>query len=195
MDTVRKTSKTTITLIIVFAMIFILKYFLLGSNSDYIDAVKIFLSTETSIGDIHKTVVLCALLVINIVAIVDAIINERYAFNIISSFGGLLIYILIIAFSVVLLYEMTDARIFWLINYVALFISLRMSFGKMVKLCLPNVKGIIFFFKGANEKKEFVRNKIDSLVAYTLSWITSIMCILVFLSMLLFGFRNYNMFS
>ena len=195
MDTVRKTSKITVTLLILFVVVFFLKYFWLISNSEYVKLVKTFLSTKSSMGDYHNTVVVWALLAIIIAAIVDAIINERYAFNIISSFGGLLIYIVVIAASVIPLSETPNTRIFWLVNYAALFIGVRVSFGKMVKLCLSNVNGVIMFLKGVNEKKEFIRNKIDYLVAYSLSWITAIMCILVFLSMLLYAFQNRNMFS
>lgn len=202
MDTVRKSSKITVSLfIVVVAVIFIRREYLLLDYS-YFNVVKAYMMTKASIGKGNCFLINMSFWVIIVDSIICAVLNNKYSFDIsktsiISVFWSPLLIMIALAVFFIPSVESpgyASIHLFWLICYTFLLLGMWLSAKQLSKnwATNTNLKEILKKEKGEESEKklEIHGSCIDFYITFGLYLLSLLFIIALVISAISFGIKN-----
>ena len=156
MTTVRKTAKTTVTLI-VFAIGLVLLIRWCGTLSgEFFYKMKSLLNSKTQIGGFHSFLIRLSSRLLLIASGIEVVFREKNGVHALGSFGVPIIFSMCIAWGGLVVFVSIDRATsvqtnilwFWLFYYIVLFICVRNSYSR-----LSSIKGA-----GSSKIKLLVQN-------------------------------------
>ena len=89
MKTIKDSAKLTWTLVVIAVGVVLARHWYMVSDVDYFDMVKAFMQTREQVGGVHMFLIKAAFWVSVAAAIVNAVLNDKFGFNILFGFPWL----------------------------------------------------------------------------------------------------------
>ncbi|MFG6350770.1 MAG: hypothetical protein K1W21_03915 [Oscillospiraceae bacterium] len=194
MGTVRKSAKTTATLIVVAVAATLVYRWYSSSDADYFDMVKAFMQTKAMIGDAHVFFINAAFWVTVVASVVQAVLSEKYGFDMVSTSLGPLLAMCVLAVLFIPGIGFTNIHLFWLICYILMAIGLWLSARQAQKFCLGN-SNFLAIMKDPKTKPELNVSRIDFAAAMLLTLVLYLFLALVVIGTLVFGIGNRELIA
>lgn len=195
MSNVRKSSKTTVTLLVFCIGLFWLTAWCQTLDSDFITQMNLLLSSNRLLGRFHVLLLKTAFWMILIASGTDAIFSEKSALSVIGSFILPIIFSIACAvWALVSIDSYVDLRWFWLFYTLALTFCTRKSFKKLANHHDASLMKINAFIKSISRKKNCNNSKADYYVIYFLRLLLLIMWILLIIAAIVFCINHREIF-
>lgn len=205
MDTVRKTSKVTGTLIVVVVAAILTHHWYLVSDNDYFDIIKAFMMTRASIGGAHIFFINLAFWFIVITSVLSAALGHKYAFDILSVSWVPMLIMCALAILFIPPLGFRNAHLFWLICYILMVIGLWMSVRQLMRLWVSNTNmaKLLKKTKGAEgseesdaaEQLEINGDRVDFFAALGMTLLSMLLLAALVIGALIFGIGNRELIA
>lgn len=162
MNNVRKSSASTLSVMIVFALIVAIRYLIRMIWTDFYVMVEYHVSTISQMGGFHSFIMSFSFWLLLISSAVNAIYNNKPFFRVINAFLVPLLFSTGVVLTIIVYRSLyTDLRWFWLVYYVGMIACLRVSFNRINNPTNLNSSKIIPFLKVYFQKAGFQGNVVD----------------------------------
>lgn len=194
MKTVRDSAKLTGTLLVIAVASVLMRYWYSVSDADYFDMVKAFIQTREQIGGVHTFFVSAAFWISTATAIVNAVLNDKYGFNILSAAWIPLTIMCCLALLFIPGIGFTNIHLFWLICYILVIVGAWLSARQVGRFCTEN-SNFTKMLKDSKMKPELKVDWIDFIVAMLLMLLSYLLMGLAVIGALVFGIGNRELIA
>lgn len=187
MTTVRKTAKTTVTLIILATGLALLMRWCGTLSGEFFYKMEFLLNSKTQIGGFHSFLIRVSFWLLLIASGIEAVYREKNGAYVLGSFGTPIIFSMCIAvWGLVATSSRVNMLWFWLFYYAGLIVCVRISYSR-----LSNIKGagpskIKHLLKSPPSKNDGDISIIDRRVLYVtqiillIAWVALLIATIVF---------------
>lgn len=189
MKTVRDSAKLTWTLVVIAVGVVLVRHWYLVSDVDYFDMAKAFMQTREQVGGVHMFLMKTAFWVSVVAAIVNAVLNDKFGFNILSAAWVPLAIMCCLALLFIPDIGFTNIHLFWLICYILVIIGTWLSARQAGRFCKGN-SNFMEMLRGSELKPELKVDRIDFIAAMLLMLLSYLLVGLAVIGVLVFGMRN-----
>lgn len=194
MKTVRNSAKLTGTLLVIAVATVLMHYWYTVSDADYFDMVKAFMQTREQIGGIHMFFLSAAFWISTAAAIVNAALNDKFGFNILSAAWVPLAIMCCLALLLIPDIGFTNIHLFWLICYILVIIGAWLSARQAGRFCTEN-SNFKEMLKDSETKPELMVDRIDFIAAMLLMLLAYLLMGLAVIGALVFGIGNRELIA
>lgn len=194
MKTVRNSAKLTGTLLVIAVATILIHYWYSVSDADYFDMVKAFMQTREQIGGVHMFFVSAAFWISTAAAIVNAVLNDKYGFNILPAAWIPLAIMCCLALLFIPDIGFTNIHLFWLICYILVIIGAWLSARQAGRFCTEN-SNFTKILKDPETQPELKVDRIDFIVAMLLMLLSYLLMGVAVIGALLFGIGNRELIT
>lgn len=189
MKTVRDSAKLIWTLVVIAVVAVLVRHWYMVSDIDYFDMVKAFMQTREQVGGIHMFLIKAAFWVSVAATIVNAVLNDKFGFNILSVAWVPLAIMCCLALLFIPDIGFTNIHLFWLICYILVIIGTWLSARQAGKFCRKN-SNFFEMLKDSKLKPELKVDRIDFIAAILLMLLSYLLVGLAVIGALVFGIGN-----
>ena len=194
MKTIKDSAKLTWTLVIIAVGVVLARHWYMVSDVDYFDMVKAFMQTREQVGGIHMFLIKAAFWVSVASAIVNAVLNDKFGFNILSAAWVPLAIMCCLALLFIPDIGFTNIHLFWLICYILVIIGTWLSARQAGKFCREN-SNFFEMLKDSELKPEQKVDRIDFIAAMLLMLLSYLLVGLAVIGALVFGIGNRELIA
>lgn len=167
MTTVRKTAKTTVTLIILAIGLALLMRWCGTLSGEFLYKMESLLNSKTQIGGFHSFLIRLSFWLLLIASGIEAVYREKNGVYALGSFGVPIIFSMCVAvWGLVATSTRVNILWFWLFYYVGLFISARISYSRLSSIKGAGPSKIKLLMKSPPSKNDGDISIIDRSVLY-----------------------------
>lgn len=189
MKTVRDSAKLTWTLVVIAVGVVLVRHWYLVSDVDYFDMAKAFMQTREQVGGVHMFLMKTAFWVSVVAAIVNAVLNDKFGFNILSAAWVPLAIMCCLALLFIPDIGFTNIHLFWLICYILVIIGTWLSAHQAGRFCKGN-SNFVEMLRDSELKPKLKVDRIDFIAAMLLMLLSYLLVGLAVIGVLVFGMRN-----
>ena len=167
MTTVRKTAKTTVTLITLVIGLVLLMRWCGTLSGDFFYKMEALLNSKAQIGGFHSLLIHVSFWILLIASGIEAVYCEKDGVYTLTSFAVPIIFSMCIAvWGLVAVSTRVNILWFWLFYYVGLFICVRISYGRLSKIKGAEPLKTELLLKNPSSKNDGDVSMIDRSVLY-----------------------------
>ena len=196
MTTVRKTAKTTVTLIILAIGLALLMRWCGTLSGEFFYKMEFLLSSKTQIGGFHSFLIRLSFWLLLIASGIEAVYREKNGVYALGSFGVPIIFsACVAAWGLVATSTRVNILWFWLFYYVRLILCVRISYSR-----LSNIKGagpskIKLLLKSPPSKNDGDISIIDRSVLYVVRIMMLVIWFAILISTIVYSIQYKQIFG
>lgn len=195
MTTVRKTTKTTVTLIILALGLALLMRWCGTLSGEFFYKMEALLSSKVQIGGFHSFLTPLSFWLLLIASGIESVYREKSGVYAVGSFGVPIIFSACVAvWGLVATSTRVNIMWFWLFYYVGLIICVRIAYGKLSSIKGSGPAKIKLFLKSPPAKNDGNVSLVDRTVLYIARVVLLADCIALFVSAVVFCVQNRHYF-
>lgn len=196
MTTVRKTAKTTVTLIILAIGLALLMRWCGTLSEEFFYKMESLLNSKTQIGEFHSFLIRLSFWLLLIASGIEAVYREKNGVYALGSFGVPIIFSACVAvWGLVATSTRVNILWFWLFYYVGLILCVRISYSR-----LSNIKGagpskIKLLLKSPPSKNDGDISIIDRSVLYVVRIMMLVIWFAILISTIVYSIQYKQIFG
>lgn len=196
MTTVRKTSKTTVTLIILAIGLALLMRWCGTLSGEFFYKMEFLLNSKTQIGGFHSFLIRLSFWLLLIASGIEAVYREKNGVYALGSFGVPIIFSACVAvWGLVATSTRVNILWFWLFYYIGLILCVRISYSR-----LSNIKGagpskIKLLLKSPPSKNDGDISIIDRSVLYVVRIMMLVVWFVILISTIVYCIQYKQIFG